>query len=121
DLAVSFRIDFFGLVGAGFTPSRGGASLFWNQGGGTFTDESRVPLSSGIAEDLLAVKLNPDATDDLVTVNGLLLGRANRTFEERAAPALSGANSLRAADFDGDGDLDLLGLSATGAGNDRLL
>jgi enediyne biosynthesis protein E4 len=107
--------------------------LFWNKGGGLFQD---ISVTSGMVKQYgpalgtLAFDANGDGWIDLYVANDgsenqLWLNRRNRTFENGAVLAgvavngagkAEGSMGVDAADFDNDGDEDLVIANLTGEG-----
>ena len=107
--------------------------LYQNRGDGTFVD---VTVASGIAREFgpalgsIAFDANGDGWPDLYIANDgsdnqLWINRRNGTFDNRAVIAgvavngagrAEGSMGVDAADFDGDGDEDLITTNLTGEG-----
>lgn len=90
----------------------GGRSLFQNQGNGTFVDVTNQAFPSAPSDAIACFDVDNDGDLDVVTTSRIWLNNGNGTFT-----ALVVATSLpygfncgvAAADFDGDGDIDLPG------------
>jgi hypothetical protein len=97
-------------------------SLLLGNGDGTFTPASTLPPSSAGASGLLVADLNHDGKLDLVAVNFLtyntisvFLGDGTGAFTPVVNPTtIPLTNSFALADFNGDGNLDLVTSSGTG-------
>jgi hypothetical protein len=108
--------------------AREGVFIYYNRGDGTFVESYVVqwPPAYGAAH-LSVVDFDGDGDLDLLTANGdnadyaltlkryhgirLYLNDGNNRFEEAFFFPLNGAYKARAADFDGDGDLDIAAIA----------
>lgn len=124
DLNGDQQTDIIALFGQGDE----GFWAFYNQGGGQFREELlfRLPPSYG-SSFFTVVDWNEDGKADILYTNGdnadyspilkpyhgirLYLQHEDGTFKEEWFQALPGAYQARAADFDLDGDLDLIAIS----------
>ncbi len=115
-------------IGALMAQGDEGIDLYLNDGHGRFsrTRVLRFPPVYG-SNHFSFVDANADGIQDILYVNGnnaditpilkpyhglrLFLGRADGSFEEGFFFPLNGAISAEAADFDGDGDLDIAAIS----------
>lgn len=89
-----------------------GSKLLQNQGNGTFVDVTATAFPSAPANGFASFDADDDGDLDLVTTTTLWLNRGNGTFVAQAAStSLTWGYNLgvAAADFDGDGDIDLPG------------
>ena len=114
------RLDIIALMGQ----AREGVFIYYNRGDGTFAESYVVqwPPSYGAAH-LSLVDFDGDGDLDLLTANGdnadyalllkpyhgvrLYLNDGRNRFTETYFFPLNGAYKAQAADFDGDGDLDI--------------
>lgn len=95
--------------------NNGGAddvSVLLGRGDGTFAPALEYPVRF-MSSTVLVGDFDGDHKLDVATVNGLLLGNGDGTFQARESGYLGTSPSMAAGDFDGDGRLDL----ATGAGS----
>ena len=124
DLNGDGRLDVIALMGQ----AREGVFIYYNMGDGTFRESYVVqwPPSYGAAH-LSLVDFDGDGDIDLLTANGdnadyaltlkryhgvrLYLNDGHNGFEEAYFFPLNGAYKALAADFDGDGDLDIAAIS----------
>ena len=86
----------------------GGALAVWlNRGNGTF----RAPVETSDARVGVVADFNRDGVPDMATGTEVLLGKGDGTFQAiRYIPSRRGFPSpIAAADFDGDGHVDLAG------------
>ena len=97
--------------------SGGQASIYVNDGLGNFTaDQTLTFTSSGV--EVVAGDVNGDGFDDLVVGRGgasalRFLNQGDGTFDAGTVLGTSNTNVAKLADFDGDGDLDLLNGAAS--------
>lgn len=118
------RMDIAALMAQGDE----GVNIYLNDGGGGFTlnQALRFPPVYGSNHIALA-DFNQDGIQDLLYANGdnaditntlkpyhgirIFLGDGGGAFEERFFYPLHGASKAQAADFDGDGDLDIAAIA----------
>lgn len=100
----------------------GTVSILLNDGAGVFTSAGSHAVGSA-PSSIATADFNGDGVRDLAVPNGsgelnLLLGNGDGSFRRQLAQGLGPAalQSLTAADFDGDGDADLVGASESSAG-----
>lgn len=96
----------------------GTVTILLGNGDGTFTPAPSSPITVGAGPDALAVgDFNLDGVPDLAVADGkagtvtILLGKGNGTFAATAASPITvgtGPDALAVADFNGDGDPDLV-------------
>jgi len=124
DLNRDGKLDIIVLV----AQAREGVFLFHNEGGGRFRMEAAIeqPPAFGYA-GFQVLDFNGDGALDLLTANGdngdvpaphkpyhglrLYLNDGTNHFREAWFHPMAGAYDVRAADFDGDGDLDLAAIA----------
>jgi hypothetical protein len=97
--------------------------IYTGNGDGTFTLKSSIPYPHYV-NSLDVADFNNDGIPDLIVANSdstvvLLTGSGEGTFATKTTVSLSGANpsQLAAADFNGDGDQDVLLFSTATASN----
>ena len=99
-----------------------GVTVFLNQGGGVFTVGSTVSVATGLTSNVVLADINNDKKLDLVTTDAFgnvytFLGSGTGTFTAQPGMALAAHNSapylVAAADFNGDGTLDILDTNGT--------
>lgn len=102
--------------------------IYYNKGNGQFAEKRvlRFPPSYG-SNSFQLVDLNKDGAPDIITTNGdngdyppilkpyhgvrVFLNDGNNNFSERVFLHQNGAIKAMAADFDGDGDMDIASIS----------
>ena len=107
--------------------------IFWGVGDGTFEEENTFLRLGREPRALEVVDLDGDGDRDIAAINYLsedvqiILNRGGRMFDPavgmpigREAVSVAGLQQLKAADLDGDGDVDLA-VIATGSGRLYLL
>ena len=96
--------EVFGSVGVGYV------SVLVGHGDGTFETEANYEVRNPLA--LVVVDVDRDGYVDLVTVSdeiSVLLGRGDGTFEDERRFAVGlGPQTVRVADLNGDGNIDLV-------------
>lgn len=89
----------------------GGRRLFLNQGNATFVAATASGLPTTMLPVITCFDVDRDGDVDLFARNGLWLNNGSGAFSFSAATHTVNANTWRvAADYDGDGDLELPGL-----------
>lgn len=108
--------------------ARESISIFYNRGKGTFEEKSVLEFPSVYGSSYLELAdMNQDGYLDMIYTNGdnadysyslkayhglrIFINNGNNEFKEQYFYPSYGASQVRAADFDGDGDLDLAMIS----------